>query len=60
MDDAEGEAEAKKEMREAVLDELRFSCAVVLAREEVVPRFRVLTPDGSGCSLCRCGLLDEF
>lgn len=33
-------------MREAVLDELRFSCAVVLAREEVVPRFRVVTPEG--------------
>lgn len=33
-------------MREMVLDELRFSCAVVLSREEVLPRFRVLSPEG--------------
>jgi len=33
-------------MRDVVLGELRMSCAVVLAREEVVPRFRVLTPEG--------------
>lgn len=33
-------------MRDIVLDELQFSCAVVLSREEVVPRFRVVTPDG--------------
>lgn len=34
-------------MREYVLEELRFSCAVVLSREEVVPRFLVVTPDGN-------------
>lgn len=32
-------------MKERILDELRFSCGVVLSREEVVPRFLVLTPD---------------
>lgn len=33
-------------MKEKILDELRFSAGIVLSREEVVPRFRVLTPDG--------------
>ena len=28
-------------MRDLVVDELRFSAAVILAREEVVPRFRI-------------------
>jgi len=28
-------------MRDLVLDELRFSAAVILSREEVVPRFRI-------------------
>ncbi|MCZ7594274.1 MAG: hypothetical protein M5U16_04660 [Hyphomicrobium sp.] len=29
-----------------ILDELQLSTAIVLAREEVVPRFRVLCPEG--------------
>lgn len=29
-----------------MLDELRFSVGIVLAREEVVPRFRVMCPEG--------------
>ena len=33
-------------MRDVALEELRFSCAIVLSREEVVPRFRVMTPEG--------------
>ena len=33
-------------MREILLDELRFSASVILSGEEVVPRFRVMTPEG--------------
>lgn len=33
-------------MRNHLLDELRFSAGIVLSREEVVPRFRVITPEG--------------
>lgn len=33
-------------MREVVLEELRFSVAIVLSGEEVVPRFRVICPEG--------------
>ena len=33
-------------MRDTVIEELRLSVAVVLSREEVVPRFRVVCPDG--------------
>ena len=33
-------------MKNKVLEELRFSTGIVLAREEVVPRFRVICPDG--------------
>lgn len=31
-------------MRSVVLEELQFSAAVVLSREEVVPRFRIMVP----------------
>lgn len=34
-------------MRDLLLDELRFSAGIVLSREEVVPRFRVITPEGN-------------
>ena len=33
-------------LRKVLLNELQFSVAIVLSREEVVSRFRVLTPDG--------------
>ena len=33
-------------MRETIVDELRFSVGIVLSREEVVPRFRVISPEG--------------
>lgn len=33
-------------MRDLLLDELRFSAGIVLSREEVVPRFRVICPEG--------------
>ena len=33
-------------LKTAVLEELRLSCAIVLAREEVVPGFRVMTLEG--------------
>ena len=33
-------------MKEKVIEELRYSVAIVLAREEVVPRFRVVCPEG--------------
>lgn len=33
-------------MRNLLLDELRLSAGIVLAREEVVPRFRVMCPEG--------------
>jgi hypothetical protein len=33
-------------MKDRILKELQFSVAIVLAREEVVPRFRVICPDG--------------
>lgn len=33
-------------MRETILEELRFSVSVVLSREEVVPRFRVISTEG--------------
>jgi len=33
-------------MKGKILEELQFSVAVVLSREEVVPRFRVVCPDG--------------
>lgn len=33
-------------MRDVLLEELQFSVAVVLSREEVVPRFRVFGDDG--------------
>lgn len=33
-------------MKEKILDELRFSTGIVLSREEVVPRFRVICPEG--------------
>ena len=33
-------------MKQKVLEELRLSCAIVLSREEVVPRFRLVCPEG--------------
>lgn len=33
-------------MRERITDELLFSAGIVLSREEVAPRFRVITPEG--------------
>jgi len=33
-------------VRDLLLDELRFSAGIVLSREEVVPRFRVMCPEG--------------
>ena len=33
-------------MQELMLSELQFSCAIVLSGEEVVPRFRIKTPEG--------------
>ncbi|KAB2938004.1 MAG: hypothetical protein K8F92_15580 [Hyphomicrobium sp.] len=33
-------------MKDKVIDELQFSVGIVLAREQVVPRLRVLTPEG--------------
>jgi hypothetical protein len=31
-------------MRDVILEELQFSTAIVLSREEVVPRFRIMVP----------------
>lgn len=33
-------------MKDKIIEELQFSVAIVLSREEVVPRFRVICPDG--------------
>ena len=33
-------------LREVLLNELQLSVAIVLSREEVVPRFRVICPEG--------------
>jgi len=36
----------KRRVKEKVIDELRLSVSIVLSREEVVPRFRVMCPEG--------------
>ena len=33
-------------MRKVLLNELQLSVAILLSREEVVPRFRVICPEG--------------
>jgi hypothetical protein len=33
-------------MKDRIIDELRLSFDIVLSREEVLPRFRVVCPDG--------------
>ena len=33
-------------MKDKILEELQFSVGMVLGREEVVPRFRIVCPDG--------------
>ena len=39
-------ARSETRMKQKILDELQLSVAIVLSREEVVPRFRVMTPEG--------------